>query len=168
MPAWVKTAEHTRSAAITYTYCPWWTCLLTTAVGFLFLPCGAWVVAHRGCTAVRHQDSRGVFFLPHSSPQPILLSTRNRLRQYLLLVGINPHTHYSTTFLCFHSCTARVVALHQERACGASGVRRKNTPLSISDLERKKSFPHDSSGVFFAVRRQRTASHPPYLSCARS
>ena len=117
----------------------------------LFLPCGAWVVAHRGgCTAVRHQDARtrGIFSAPHAARSLILLSTRNRLRQELLLVGINSHTRCSSTFLCFHSCTARVVALHQQRACAASGVRREKCLFPFRILEGRQPFPHDSRAGF--------------------
>ena len=139
----------------------------------LFLPCGAWVVAHRGCAAIRHQDSRGMFFsAPHSSPQSTLPSTRNRLRQNLLLAGINPHTHYRNTFRCFHSCTARVVALHHERACGAIWVRQEKCLFPFRILEGQQPFPHDSRAVIlgrnFCWATAAPASNPPDLSCARS
>ena len=146
----------------------WWTRIHTTAVGFLFC-CHAepGLYCSPRVNAVRHQDARGFFLHPTAALQSILLSTRNRVRQKLLMVGINPHTRYSSTFFCFHSCTARVVALHQDRACGASGVRREKCLFPFRILEGRQPFPRDSRAGFLLCDGS-NSQQPPYLPCVRS
>ena len=119
----------------------------------LFRPCGACGRGAPGCTAVRQQDSP-CFLCARQQPAVNTAEHAKQAATIPVLVVINPHTHCISAFLFFHSCTARVVALHQERTCGASGVRREKCLFPFRILEGRQPFPHDSRAMFFAVRRQ--------------
>ena len=118
---------------------PWRTRIHTTALGFPF-SCHAEPRLSR--TESAH---RGVF----------ATATRETGRDKTCIWSETTRTHTTAAFLCFHSCAARVVAWHQERACG---VRKK--PISIRILIGRKPFSHDSRGVFSAVRRQQQPATP--------
>ena len=131
----VKTAEHTRSAAITSTYCPG---------GYVSSLRGAWVVAHRGCTAVRHQEVRGVFFLRPAVASSHAVNTPEHAKQAATIPssGRNQPVRTLRQYFSFFPL------LHGGSCCAAprARMRRKRgktgkMPLSISDPGGATTFP---------------------------